>query len=225
MNAVAPPSRSLNPFATCWTRPGALDWLPSESTVEELLAESDAAGGGQIVGPHGAGKSTLLAAMARALRERGELVVGWTIHSGDLAPAPPSVPQNSVLLIDGAEQLPLLKRWRVLRSCRRRGVRVLLTTHRRLRIAAPPLLASMGPSQATVQGLFDRLTAERPTRVTRDDVARSYHRHQGNVREVWFDLYDRHERLSRLSLWEGSPEADSARLLQPPSASGEASHR
>src|SRR5260221_12560454 len=57
-----PPSRHSNPFATCWTRPGALAFrFKDGENAEQLIARMAAQGWrGEIVGPHGSGKSTLL---------------------------------------------------------------------------------------------------------------------------------------------------------------------
>ncbi|MEX0642300.1 MAG: hypothetical protein WD468_06340 [Pirellulales bacterium] len=82
--SLAPPSRNSNPFATCWTRPGALPFhFPSgESTA--TIVERLAANGwqGEIVGPHGSGKSTLLEALKPALHDAGCAVNAISLRDG-----------------------------------------------------------------------------------------------------------------------------------------------
>jgi hypothetical protein len=52
-----PPSRHANPFATCWTRPGALPFrFTNRGTAEQLVAKLATQNWrGAIVGPHGSG--------------------------------------------------------------------------------------------------------------------------------------------------------------------------
>ncbi|MEM6331445.1 MAG: hypothetical protein AAF790_14535 [Planctomycetota bacterium] len=189
-----PASRFDNPFATCWTRPGALAWRGAGGhTLAGVLTRLDAVGGGQIVGPHGAGKTTLLEGLSEALGGRGEAVARWTINGRRDAEPPPCV-KAGWLLLDGYEQLPahaaLLARLR----CARRGARLVVTTHRRV---AMPVLAELSPTAETAAQLFRGLTRRRPSRVTERDALASFCRHGGNLREVWFDLYDQHERHMR----------------------------
>ncbi|MCA9240591.1 MAG: hypothetical protein KDA37_10340, partial [Planctomycetales bacterium] len=60
-----------------------------------------------------------------------------------------------------------------------------------------PTLARLCPSLEDAQRLFQLLRQQASTPVTLDHLCESYHRHAGNLREVWFDLYDQHERLTR----------------------------
>ena len=71
-NAKGPPSRHTNPFATCWTRPGAMAFqFPPGESAERLVAKLAAVGWwGEIVGPHGSGKSTLLETLRATPRRR-----------------------------------------------------------------------------------------------------------------------------------------------------------
>ena len=65
---VCRPSRHTNPFATCWTRPGAIAFhFPPGESAEQLVARLAADNWrGEIVGPHGSGKSTLLETLEAA---------------------------------------------------------------------------------------------------------------------------------------------------------------
>lgn len=66
-----------NPFATRYTRPGAIDYLFDRGQSLDALVGRlrDHGWWGAILGPHGSGKSTLLAALAPALETAGRRVV------------------------------------------------------------------------------------------------------------------------------------------------------
>ncbi len=162
------PSRHSNPFATCWTRPGALPpLLPDGLTIGALVERLRASDWrGEIVGPHGSGKSTLLAS---------------------LAPAVARAAPTHVTTVDGFDELA----WRVRHRLRWKRAGLLATTHRG---AGLPLLCRMTPSRDQLCVLFDRLTAGRGTPVTLADALDLYNRCNGNVRDVWFELYLMHER-------------------------------
>src|SRR5207244_3306778 len=97
LTTTNPPSRRDNPFATCWTRPGALpfrfaDGENAERLIAKLAVQSWF---GAIVGPHGSGKSTLLETLKPALVASGIYVTSISLHDGqrrlprDL-PSPPA---------------------------------------------------------------------------------------------------------------------------------------
>src|SRR6476660_6981871 len=103
------PSRHSNPFATCWTRPGALAFRFSRGESATSLVERLAAQGwwGEIIGPHGSGKTTLLATLRPLLAATG----------------------RPIEIVDGYEQLNRLTRWRLRNRCRRSGSGLLATSH------------------------------------------------------------------------------------------------
>jgi hypothetical protein len=194
----SPTSRDANPFATCWTRPGAIpfhfpDGLDASQLIARLAAQQWC---GAIVGPHGSGKSTLLEALKPALRDAGLHVRAITLRDRQrrlplefLSRLPHG---RIILVIDGFEQLGWLERWRLSRRRRRTDLGLLVTTHSPPRI---PTLVHLAPDERLVQQLFAKLTTTLSTPITPADVAASHACHRGNVREVFFDLYDRHERL------------------------------
>lgn len=193
-----PTSRDTNPFATCWTRPGALPYLANPSaSVDEALTRLESAGWrGQFVGPHGVGKSTLMLALAERLEEQEVRVEACDLSGG----AAPSIPASDILLmVEGFERLSRSERIACMRRWRRSGCGYLVTTHRPIRSFWRPLavVATLRPDRQLLDRLFDRLTSSRPTPVTRDDARRAFLRHDGRLRDVWFDLYNRHERLTR----------------------------
>jgi energy-coupling factor transporter ATP-binding protein EcfA2 len=168
------PSRHSNPFATCWTRPGAIAFQFANGENAETLIDRLAhhEWQGAIVGPHGSGKTTLLNSLAPLL-----------VHA-----------DRPVRVVDGYEQLGWPARAR-LRLCRRASkAGLLVTSHRRTIL---PTVIELSPGLELTQQIVAQLSAQIPTPVTSADVAASYARHGSNVREILFDLYDRHERLSR----------------------------
>jgi energy-coupling factor transporter ATP-binding protein EcfA2 len=178
------PSRHSNPFATCWTRPGAIpfrfgDGQSAAALVSQLAAQN---GWGQIIGPHGSGKTTLLATLAPLLEEA----------------------RRAVTIVDGYERLGRIARWRLRRRCRREGVGLLVTSHVSCGLVT---LIELAPGRALVDQLVARLCDGVSTPIKPADVAASHARHGSNVREILFDLYDRHERLSRLVRTAASPVA------------------
>lgn len=190
MSIAAIPSRTTNPFATCWTRPSSVPYVPcSAASVADCLDSLRANNWrGQIIGPHGVGKSTLLRSIAAAASERGIPTVLVRADRGQRLTLTGSA--NQLVLVDSFE---VLSRWRQHRLRRRRGGLV-VTTHRD---AGLPTLARLSPSLTDAQRLFRALCQRASTPVTLEDLSQSYRAHSGNLREVWFDLYDLHERLTR----------------------------
>jgi hypothetical protein len=218
-----PPSRNDNPFATCWTKPGALSFhFQNGQSATGLIARLASRNWiAEITGPHGSGKSTLLATLKPALLAAGCRIyaialrdsqrrlssVQWDFVFDQVARAQPTTQigsaklnpshlEPSLLVIDGFEQLGLLQRARLRTRCRRQRVGLLVTSH------APtglPTLMHLAPDRCLVERLVAQLCADASTDVTNADVAASYACHGSNVREIFFDLYDRHEHRRRQS--------------------------
>jgi energy-coupling factor transporter ATP-binding protein EcfA2 len=198
------PSRFDNPFATCWTKPGALQFrfAPGES-AQQLLAKLAAQNWrGAIVGPHGSGKSTLLAAFKPLLSEAGRTVLAVALR-GRQRQLPRSFVesirslkpiQNGLLVVDGFEQLGWRDHLLLAYISHRNHSGLLVTAHRPIRT---PTLLQLAPNETLVSQLVIDLCAEVSTSVTSEDVAASHACHGSNVREIFFDLYDRHERKRR----------------------------
>jgi hypothetical protein len=202
-----PPSRLVNPFATCWTRPGRISYRFAAGESAELLVAKLAAQNwrGAIIGPHGSGKSTLLETLRPAIVAAGKEVQAVSLHDRPRRLPAEFIPNhntsNSVLTIDGYEQLSWLKRWRLARRCRRAKCGLLVTAHAPTRY---PTLVNLAPNLRLIEQLAADLCSELSTSITRKDVAASHACHGSNVREIFFDLYDRHERRRRLPRKIGS---------------------
>lgn len=187
---AAPPSRDANPFATCWTRPGALPWCGDVDAIVEQLCRADWRG--QVVGPHGSGKTTLLRALVEPLRQAGKQPMLFdALDDADV--------DGDVLLVEAFERLPRREQWRLITSWRRADVGFVVTTHRTMRSWFTPLrvIAATQPDETVVAALFAQLIESRPSPVTVADAQASFASRTGDLRETWFDLYQRHEELTR----------------------------
>jgi hypothetical protein len=197
-----PPSRNSNPFATCWTRPGALSFRFPEGESPETLVARLAANGwwGEIIGPHGCGKSTLLAALLPALHDAGCSIQAITLRDGQRwLPRGYFKWENestndsrTLLVIDGYEQLGWLQRLLLKHRCRRAAAGLLVTSHSPTGL---PSLIALAPNLPLIQQLVATLCERATMRITPADVVASHAGRGSNVRDVFFDLYDRHERL------------------------------
>jgi ABC-type branched-subunit amino acid transport system ATPase component len=196
-----PPSRETNPFATCWTRPGAIPFhFQTGETASSLIAKLAAHNWrATIIGPHGSGKTTLLESLKPTLIAAGRSVHTVSLQNGQrrLPPLPSHQGSNFLLVIDGYEQLSRLERIEILSWSYLTRIGLLVTSHARTFL---PTLIRLAPNLALVEELVADLSAKVSTTITPADVAASHACHGSNVREILFDLYDRHEQQRRASL-------------------------
>jgi hypothetical protein len=195
------PSRYSNPFATCWTRPGALPfrWPSGQSAARIIGQFKKQQWRGAVVGPHGSGKSTLLATLIPEIQNAGVTIYHITLQNGqrrlpiDFLPITPS--KRTLLILDGYEQLGWFERYRINRHRCQTGCGLLVTSHAPLRI---PTLIELNPDARLVLELVDELTTRAPSPILAADVLSCQKLHGPNVREIFFDLYDRHQQLERV---------------------------
>jgi hypothetical protein len=231
------PSRYDNPFATCWTKPGAIPFRffagQSISQIWERLATANWRGA--IIGPHGSGKSTLLETLKPALiaaghshfaiklRDRQRSLPkdfasrmqalgrvarperAWLsprLHTPTPLAKPQGVPRAAALkiarppivIVDGYEQLSWLERFKLVAHCRRRSLGLIVTSHHRTCL---PTLVELVPNLTLIEQLVGELCDQVSTRINVNFIAASHACHGSNVREIFFDLYDRYERNRR----------------------------
>jgi hypothetical protein len=202
-----------NPFSAGAIRPGALSYLfPSgvspETLVEQLRRQNWR---GEIVGPHGSGKSTLLATLAQPLRQHGRQLVWYTLRQGereliDPQPGPALEPAGTsdigkppsrwtgetLVVIDGAEQLSPWRRFLLRWQCAYRRCGLLWTTHQPLGL---PLLWESQGDEATLQALVQQLLPARESdAVAPHEVSSAFAATAGNMREALFRLFDVYQR-------------------------------
>jgi hypothetical protein len=196
MSGAGPPPS--NPFATRYTRPGALGFrFPPGGSVDllvERLRQHDWQG--QIVGPHGSGKSSLLAALAPALAAAGRQVATIRLRDGQRKlPAeidPRGWNSSTLVVVDGYEQLGRWARWRLQRWRRRRGCGMLVTAHASVGL---PTLWRTEPTADLLAEIVGQLL-EKPALepVELAIVEAAFARRGGDLREALFDLFDQVER-------------------------------
>jgi hypothetical protein len=187
-----------NPFSTRRVRPGALPFRFPPGKCADALVERLQENGwrGQIVGPHGSGKSALLAALAEALRRIGRRNFLVELHDGQRRIPRPMRPTDalapgSVVIVDGYEQLSAWSRFRLRRFCRRRRLGLVVTAH--VSVGFPDLYRT-STGLALVARLVDDLLGDEASRIAAHEVEERFRSHEGNVREVFFDLYDLYAR-------------------------------
>lgn len=191
-----------NPFATRSVRPGALSFrFENGSGVEEFLQRlRENRWVGAIVGPHGSGKTTLLQTLIPALEHEGRTVRLFTLQPGESRlPIAGTEMKNwgptTQVIVDGYEQLGNWTRTLLTRICARQGCGMLITTHAPTQV---PTLYQIEPDLTRIQSIVRDMQNRANPRITDSDVAVSFARKQGNVREVFFELYDVYEQRREL---------------------------
>lgn len=200
------PGRAANPFSTHRLEPKRGGYIfPEGQSWEETVARLHSARWrGELTGPHGAGKSTLLADLCEHLRNHGQTVVWWQMR--DVKRLPPKswrhdLARADIIACDGAERLLpgalcALRLW-----TRWRGIGLLVTTHRRQGFPVViPIKSDAAALAAKVARLMDSPGAKAGegqsagNRNWNDIVDAALKRHNGDARQVLFELYEEFER-------------------------------
>ena len=191
-----------NPFATRFTRPGAIGYLfPAGQSVQnlvELLKGND--WWGEIVGPHGSGKSSLLAEFLPRIEGTGRRILQFSLHQGDrtlpVAKRDVNAWNNTTqVVIDGYEQLSWWSKRRLQRWVKGSGSGLLITAHQPMGL--PPLFTTQ-PTYALAKQIVAELVKNDPAPIlTDDDIAAAFAAHGANLREMLFSLYDVYQRRQK----------------------------
>jgi energy-coupling factor transporter ATP-binding protein EcfA2 len=186
-----------NPFRT--QRLHRLAYRAPDFEWQALLDRLGALRGrGVLLGPCGSGKSTLLRQLAGRLEARGLAARHQRLDPDDPARAHRQARRMAAgagpgiaLLVDGADRLPAW-RWWMLRWQARHAAVLVATTHRPGRL---PTLRRC----ATDPSLLRRLVAELDPgeRLHEAEARRLLAAHGGNLRDVFWALYDRRAALDR----------------------------
>ena len=203
-----------NPFRTAAVRPGAIPFLGGQSHAgDSLFVESLAATflnqrSGQILGDHGSGKSTLVSSLLEYLQPsfhgvqhlcfvRPEFTRPWhaTRHcqrvSKQLRQTLANCSADTLLVIDGAEQLSVLAYRQMIGSIGSKSIAVLATSHRKLR--GMPVLFRAETNPSTIRELTRR-QVRRSSDMIRNLVEADLMSRDletiSNLRDYWFELYD-----------------------------------
>ena len=194
-----------NPFCTRRIRPGAAPYcFPSGVTAEDLVERlRENRWRGEIVGPHGSGKSTLLARIIPAIEQAGRQAVLFELHDGQRRlpgdwrrkiESPPSSPPP-IAVIDGYEQISRWSRFLLKRYCNRRCFGLLVTSHVP---AGFPEIFHTSASLEMARQIVDQLMQNEKINISAEIIADLFARHDGDIRELLFDLYDLYEEKMRV---------------------------
>jgi GTPase SAR1 family protein len=150
---------------------------------------------GAVVGPHGVGKSALITALAEWMEQHQISCLRVELHDGQRTLDQEiwnSLEDRSeiVLMVDGFEQLSTWTRYQLRRLCRKRRLGLIGTAHSDVEL---PLLYAPEPNEDLAWKIVQLLLQRGEPLITREDVHESFARHQGNLREMLFDLYDLYE--------------------------------
>jgi hypothetical protein len=185
-----------NPFSTRHTRPGAIPFRFADGESPDAMVEKLRGNGwlGQILGPHGSGKSTLVAALLPALEAAGKSPLLIELHDGQrrlpvrlrsLAQRP-----ETIVIVDGYEQLARWNRYRLKAFCRRRALGLLVTSHDSVGL---PDLYRTTTSPELAERLVHTLLDGRSFPLSSEDLGTRLAAHGGDLRELLFELYDLYE--------------------------------
>lgn len=188
-----------NPLATRFVSPGKLVWRSrSGESLEDIANRFHSLHArAAIVGPHGTGKSTLLENLAPLIATQASSVV-WLKLRGRLASCRTVLQcyrqwarQGTLLIVDGYEQLPLIARPCLLFLSRLARASLLITSHRS---TALPTLVETSVDEQLARDLLDELLpldlCQREKLLELSLLRQMLAKHDGNLREVFMELYD-----------------------------------
>ncbi len=200
-----------NPFSAERIRPGGLPFVfPSGITPEKLWDRFCQLGGqAQILGGQGSGKTSLIRALLEASpwREVESRVLAIRDRKPGSLPAVREMKigcPGCLLVVDGFEQWSLPGQILVALYARVRGLRLLVTGHKRSFL---PILVELRPEWPLacrlVHLLLQEVTEERlrhglpPVSIPESVIYEAFCHSRANIREMFFRLYDIYEELSR----------------------------
>lgn len=195
MSEPALPGPTGNPFIAQRIRPGELPYLfPQGASAAAVVEEFRRHGGrGAIIGPHGSGKSTLLRTLMPQFEAAGNSVLLLELHDGQrrLPPlaADAAITAQTVIVVDGYEQLSRCSRWLLRWRAWRSGCGLLATAHRPVDL---PTLFTTRTDPGLAVEIVRRLEAVqgKPSGVSDAEIAGAFASQEGNIREMLFALYD-----------------------------------
>ena len=178
--------------------------------AEKLIQQN---GNGQIVGPHGTGKTTLTFELQKRMARLSDTDINYhfvrktigprrTIRTGKQASGfedgeEPVFRQNqtphskTILVLDGIELLSWLQRIALIKTCLRKQIGLLVTSHRT--VWGLPTLVSVKPDRSQFEAIVCQLTRDCDFQISTDRLAELYTSSNGNIREALMSCYDEFE--------------------------------
>lgn len=149
----------------------------------ERIAETNYRG--VIAGPHGSGKSTLLNELAKRLEEKGIPIQRIFLNESNRRIPPVRLSPETVVLLDGAEQLGWIA-WQRFRTKTRHTCGLIVTMHKAARM---PLIYSCNPTGEILRELLEELAPGTPESAHKK-AARLLIQNKGDIRQTFLSLYD-----------------------------------
>ena len=178
-----------NPFSTCFTRPGQIPFSFPAGVSADCCSAAFMKPGTQraIIGPHGSGKSTLLELLSLKWKEHGlhEQRVRLTAARKRESISWDQLQENSILVIDGFEQLAWWRQRWVRARCWQKRARLLVTCHADCGVA---VLLRTEASWPLAYELASRLLGGLITPY-KDELHAIWEEEPGNIRDFFFRLY------------------------------------
>lgn len=183
------PNLGSNPFSTRFIRPGSIPYRFAENESAAGLAEKLAAQEwrGCIIGPHGTGKTSLLLALEPEIKRLGKRPHHVTLGASNSGPWWPSVPwsADTLLIIDGYEQLSLIARAMLRWQCWQTSTGLLVTSHTPVGL---PLLVQTEATWELATELVRRLW-DSADELPWEAIESTWRQHPGDMREFLFGMY------------------------------------
>lgn len=178
-----------NPFSTRFVRPGEIPFVfPAGYSLEAIVTSmQQPAAQAAIVGPHGSGKSTLLETLSQQWAKLGinEQRVRLTASRKREALPLAGLDADSLLVIDGFEQLSYWKQRWVRWRCQHKSARLLVTTHGDCGL---PVILRTQPDWSLAFELSSMLLACDATPYEAD-LRAVWNEDPGDIRAYFFRLY------------------------------------
>ncbi|PQO38579.1 ATP-binding cassette domain-containing protein [Blastopirellula marina] len=178
-----------NPFSTRFIRPGQIPFQFSAGHSANELWSAVASPGAQwaIVGPHGSGKSTLLEMLASGWQAHGLTEQRVRLTAARKRESIPwgTLDENSLLVIDGFEQLAWWRQRWVRYRCHQKRVRLLVTCHADCGVPILLRTEATWPLAYTLAGMLLACDAT----PYEDQLHAIWQEAPGNIRDFFFRLY------------------------------------
>ena len=200
------PNWPSNPFSTRFLSPGQLNFVGLDDQALNELAEKliQQNGNGQIVGPHGTGKTTLTFEFQKRIDRLNDKNTNYrfirktigprrTIRTGkQIAECQTQTPHSkTILVLDGVELLSWLQRLALIKTCQRKRIGLLATSHRS--VWGLPTLVSIKPDRSQLEAIVHQITRDCDFQISTDRLDELYTNNNGNIREALMSCYDEFE--------------------------------
>ena len=197
------PDWTSNPFSTRFLSPGQLSFVGLDDQMLDRLVEKliQQNGNGQIVGPHGTGKTTLTFELQKRVDRLNDSDTNYRFVRKTVGPRRTIRTSNpvaefkphskTILVLDGVELLSWLQRLAMIKTCQRKRIGLLVTSHRP--VWGLPILVSVKPDRSQLEAIVHQLTRDCDFQIPTERLDELYTNSDGNIREALMSCYDEFE--------------------------------